>query len=152
MEYIEAPTKYQGNTGTGMKSIFLAGGITNCYDWQSDICDLLQNEEVTLLNPRRKRFPIDDPRESMTQIRWEYDQMRKADAISFWFSKETLNPIVLYELGAHSMTDKPLFVGVDPEYLRKSDVEIQTALARPEIKVVYDLNELAEQVKEWIRD
>ncbi|MBT4446489.1 hypothetical protein HOC96_04540, partial [archaeon] len=66
MEYIEAPTKYQGNTGTGMKSIFLAGGITNCYDWQSDICDLLQNEEVTLLNPRRKRFPIDDPRESMT--------------------------------------------------------------------------------------
>ena len=40
-----------------------------------------------------------------------------------------------------------IFVGMDKEYERKQDVVIQTKLARPEIKIVYSLEDLAQQIK-----
>ena len=75
--------------------------------------------------------------------------LRVADAILFWFPQETLCPIVLYELGAWSMSGKTIFVGVHPAYSRRQDVEIQTGLVRPEVNVVYSLEELAAQVMSW---
>ncbi len=42
---------------------------------------------------------------------------------------------------------KPIFVGVHPDYQRRKDVEIQTQLVRPEVKVVYSLEDLAQQVR-----
>lgn len=80
----------------------------------------------------------------------EFDKLRKADFISFWFPSETICPIVLYELGAHSISTKPLVIGLDPEYKRRQDVEIQTKLVRPEIEIVYDLNSLANNIFETI--
>jgi hypothetical protein len=44
------------------------------------------------------------------------------------------------------MTNKLLFVGIHPNYLRRQDVEIQTALVRPDIRIVYSLEALAQQV------
>ena len=35
--------------------LFLAGGITNCPDWQADALALLSNQDITVANPRRKR-------------------------------------------------------------------------------------------------
>jgi len=105
--------------------------------------------DLILFNPRRKRFPIDDPAAGPEQIKWEYDYLRMADAILFWFPHETLCPIVLYELGAWSMTDKPIFVGVHPDYTRRQDVEIQTKLARPDVRAVYALEDLAAQIAEF---
>lgn len=146
MKYIEAPTVYEGEE----KSLFLAGSITNAPDWQRIIVNLLKDEEIVILNPRRKHFSINDQKAAPTQIAWEYEHLRKATAISFWFSKETLNPIVLYELGAWSMSKKPVFVGIEPEYQRRRDVEIQTELVRPDVKIVNDLHALSEQIKLWI--
>lgn len=140
MRYIESPEIYE----SGGKSIFLAGGITNCPDWQQDIVSMLRDTDLTLLNPRRENFPIHDPNAALAQITWEYEHLRKANAILFWFPRETLCPIVLYELGAWNMTKKPIFVGVHPEYKRRPDVEIQTQLARPSIEVVYSLQDLAD--------
>ncbi len=151
MEYIEAPTNYEIGLFGNSKSLFLAGGISNCRDWQRDLSNLLVAEDLVLLNPRRANFPMHDPSAAMEQIVWEYQHMRRADAISFWFSSETINPIVLYELGAHSMTDKTLFVGVERGYVRRSDVEIQTQLVRPDVKIVYGLEDLSMQVKDWAR-
>ena len=142
MKYIESPQIYNGRK----KSLFLAGGITNCPDWQELMRKALKDTDIVLLNPRRYNFPIDDPNAAQTQIRWEYNHLREASMILFWFPKETLCPIVLYELGAWSMTDKKIFVGVHPEYERKQDVEIQTRLVRREVKTVYDLGTLSEQV------
>ena len=68
--------------------------------------------------------------------------MRKADIIIFWFPKETIGPIALYELGAWSMTRKKIVVGIHSEYTRRVDVEIQTKLARPDVEIVYSLIEL----------
>ena len=141
-KYIEALTEFDG---TG-KAIFCAGGISNCPDRQSQMVELLKPSLWIILNPRRANFPIDNPDASQQQIAWEYRHLRIASAILFWFPQETLCPITLYELGAWSMTDKPLFIGVHPNYPRRQDVEIQTSLVRPEIEIVYSLEELAEQI------
>ena len=145
--YIEAPNKY--NPKPGEHSLFLAGGITDCPNWQGWMVERLADSGLVLLNPRRASFPVDDPDAAPAQIAWEYKHLRLATAILFWFCAETLNPIVLYELGAWSMTNKPIFVGVEPGYERAQDVELQTKLARPDVKVVYALEDLAAQVEMW---
>jgi hypothetical protein len=94
----------------------------------------------------RKDFPIDDPGAAEAQIKWEHHYLRRAGSISFWFPKETLCPIVLYELGAWSMTAKPLAVGVEPGYEREADVRIQTRLTRPDVPILDNLEALAAQV------
>jgi len=127
--------------------LFLAGGIQGCPDWQSDMVSLLHDTSWVVLNPRRTNFPIHDPTAADAQIQWEYDHLRYADVILFWFPCETLCPIVLYELGAWSMTKKPLYVGVHPDYQRRQDVEIQTRLSRPDVRIVYSLEALAQEVK-----
>lgn len=146
MNYIEAPyTIARGR----IKSIFLAGGITNCPDWQQEMVQLLKDTDLILLNPRRENFPIHDPDAARTQITWEYDHLRIADAILFWFPCETLCPIVLYELGAWSMSDKPIFVGVHPDYARRQDVEIQTDLERTGVRIAHSVEELSQHVIKW---
>jgi len=144
MKCVEAPDTYE--LSSLEKAIFLAGGITGCPDWQADVVNLLDNKSGLLFNPRRKNFPINDPTASEFQIKWEHDYLRKANAILFWFPCDTLCPIVLYELGAWSMTDKPIFVGVHPEYQRRKDVELQTKFARPGVKVVHSIQDLVAQV------
>lgn len=145
MIIIEAPHLYDGRK----RSLFLAGGITDCPDWQAEIADLLNDLDLVLLNPRRQSFDIHDPKAAKEQIPWEFKHLRKADAISFWFPCEALCPIALYELGAWSMTRKPLMIGTHPKYSRRLDVEDQTALSRPEIKMVYDLPALSAQIRTW---
>ena len=131
-------------------SLFLAGGITGCPSWQDDFIGLLTQADMTLLNPRRDPWP-DDPDEVERQIRWEWQKLREATAISFWFPCETICPIALFELGAWSKAGKQIFVGVHPEYQRRQDVEIQMRLARPSLEVVYSLEDLAKQVKrDWL--
>ena len=152
--YREAPNRaplfLESLVDPNSPSVFLAGGITNCPDWQSVIKTLLKN--IIVFNPRRKDFPIGDPGAALEQIKWEHDYLKTASSILFWFPCETLCPIVLYELGAWSMTDKPIFVGVHPDYARKQDVQIQTSLARPWISIVYSLQELANKVNNWAVD
>lgn len=106
---------------------------------------------LTIYNPRRENFPIDDPNASEQQITWEYNHLRDADIISFWFDSGSLNPIVLLELGKYALSSsKPIFIGIDPEYKRIQDVQIQTRLSRPDVEIVYSLDDLADQVVEYL--
>jgi hypothetical protein len=137
--------------------IFLAGGITSCPDWQAEIIELLRDVQGTLLNPRRANFPIHDPNAAFEQIQWEYIAMNQwADAISFRFSVGSLNPIVLFELGCHSVrldlygVPITIFVGVHTDYERRQDVEIQMHLRRPALQIVDTLEALADQITAWI--
>ncbi len=149
MIYIEAIEEFNGYSG--YKKLFLAGGITNCPDWQQEMRGLLEETDLILLNPRRANFPIGDPTAASIQIAWEHHALRAADAILFWFPKETLCPIVLYELGAWSMTEKPIFVACEPGYSRIQDVKIQTRLVRNDVDVVKSLDNLACQIRGWMR-
>jgi hypothetical protein len=130
-------------------SIFLGGGITDCPDWQEEICRLLSNNDVNLVNPRRSDFDVTNPNMSKEQIRWEYEHLSKCDAIMFWFPMETLCPITLYELGFHA-GKKKLFVGCHPDYKRKFDVTEQLRLVDSSIIVKDSLESLVEQIKNYL--
>jgi hypothetical protein len=147
--YKEAPNDIDVQKGS--VAVFLAGGITNCPDFQSEICNKLKSlpDSLIILNPRRANFPIHDPSAAETQIRWEYKMLRRANLISFWFPKETLCPIVLLELGAAMMTKTPLVVGVHPDYVRKQDVVIQASCARPGLPVFDNLEDVVDGIKFW---
>lgn len=128
-------------------TLFLAGGITNCPDWQEQVINNLHDCDVTVFNPRRKEFDINDPSATEIQIAWEYKKLREATAILFWFPKETLCPIVLFELGAHLGRDIPLFIGCQQDYARIKDVQIQSRLVRPSIHVFIGLVWLIDRVR-----
>jgi len=149
MIYVEAPQEFE--VPPGAFSVFLAGGITGCPDCQSEICDKLKNkpDSLVIFNPRRKDFPIENPLVAEDQIPWEYKYLRKASLISFWFPKETLCPIVLFEYGAHTMTRKPIVVGAHPDYVRRQDLEIQTKLVRPVLPIFDNLDDVIEGIKYW---
>jgi Nucleoside 2-deoxyribosyltransferase like len=141
MKYIQCPT--EADLHSLESTLFLAGGISNCPDWQSELTVKLESSNWTVLNPRRTDFDAGNSRLAKSQIDWEFRHLRLASAIAFWFPSETLCPITLFELGAWSMTDKPLFIGVDPKYQRRLDVKIQTQLARPEVVILESLTDLA---------
>jgi len=150
---IEAPEEIYSRKNNDNLKLFLAGGITNVPDWQSKVIERLNDiENLTIYNPRRKAFDVEDKNIMEQQIVWEYNHLRDADIISFWFAKETLNPITLYELGKWAnATNKQIVIGIEPEYARKDDVIIQTNLARPEIKYFHSsVNSLSEELRKII--
>jgi hypothetical protein len=132
------------------RSLFVAGGISNCPDWQRELISSLTASHVgaDLFNPRREDYP-DRETEAIRQIEWEFNALNQADAVLFWFPKETLCPITLLELGRFTHDKKTIFVGTHPEYQRKLDVITQLRLARPEIEVVHSLESLAGQILVW---
>lgn len=146
MKYIESPEVYRPQDGDA--SIFLAGGISGCLDWQQDMVRLLTDTHLVLLNPRRQDFPADNPAAAEAQIRWEVDHLRLANEVLFWFPSETLCPITLYELGSWAMTDKTIYVGVHPDYQKRFDLEVQLKLVRPMLEIASSLEELAQQVQQ----
>jgi hypothetical protein len=134
----------------GSNVLFLAGGITGCPDWQAEIVDRLSDiEDLTILNPRRADFPIDDPSAAEAQITWEFRHLRQATLILFWFPKESICPIALYELGAWTVKPgfRQLLVGVDPEYSRRQDVVIQTRLVHPDLRIDSSVSGLVDSVR-----
>lgn len=146
MKYVECPEVYNDTD----LSLFLGGGITDCPDWQAEITNKLSDIPLVLLNPRRPTKPDD----SYEQIKWEFDHLEKADLRLFWFCKETLCPIVLFELGKWIHLDKTpkgkLLIGIDKGYERLEDVVIQTNLVRDDVKIVHSLEEIAGQIKDLI--
>lgn len=75
-------------------SIFLAGGISNCPDWQGEVAEeLAQNTNAVIYNPRRDDFDMTAYADiSRAQIKWEYHALRYSQVNLFWFPCETLCP------------------------------------------------------------
>ena len=136
MRIVESPDPYKAVRGE--TDLFLAGGITNCPDWQAEMLKKLKGD-IVVYNPRRANFPIDDPNAAKEQITWEYNRLKVAKEILFWFSRGSLNPIVLFGYGMWGLSkwsSKKIFIGVDPEYERKQDVYIQTELVRDDYRLI----------------
>jgi hypothetical protein len=149
MRSIVAPEEFCSGEKDTAPSVFLAGGISGCPEWQSEVMAALADAGVILLNPRRPDYR-DEPDAARAQIAWEFVHLRRADAILFWFPCETLCPITLFELGAWSMTNKPLLVGTHPGYKRRLDVEAQLALVRPDVTIADSLDSLIALLREWL--
>lgn len=150
MIYIEAPNG-PTRASWSLPSVFLAGGITDCVNWQEDVVGRLAHLDIALFNPRRAAFPMHDPAASEEQITWEFNALRDADLILYWFAGgPSVQPIALYELGFFAYLDKPIVVGCDREYLRRRDVEIQMKLARPHLRVRDSLDDVCNDAERII--
>ena len=113
---VEAPNEIYSIEKQWDTKIFLAGGISNCPDWQAEMIE----------------------------------KLKVANLIVFWFSKGSLNPIVLYELGMWGNSRAvTTVVGIDPEYERKQDVIIQTKLAKGDHQICNSLYEVSNAVKRF---
>ena len=168
--YIEAPKPFVGGhladpdsviathepvSKTAGRSIvvFLGGGITGCWDWQTRAVTLLNLKyaaaqtaakrplrDLVILNPRRASFPMDDVNAAREQIAWEHENLHKADVHAFFFAStsQSEQPITLFEYGYWLGQPKSeLVVGIEPGFLRRQDVEIQTVLERDDV-VIHD--------------
>ena len=134
---------------------FLAGGITNCKEWQDAILNKLNefkiDNNLIVFNPRRKKFQINDPTASFDQIRWEFEYLEQCDIFSMYFDSpiESDQPICFYELGRNiermkmkfpDNWDKRIIITGNYQFKRMNDVVIQTMLVtNSKIKVnVFD--------------
>jgi hypothetical protein len=137
---------------SAFQTLFLAGGITNCPDWQAEFVDKLEDTNLWIYNPRRDHFDVNDPSVSTEQIEWEHERLVKAEIVSFWFCKETLCPITLFELGAalQNYPSPRVIIGIEPGYAREFDVREQTRLVQgygPKIPIYNDLNDMANYLR-----
>jgi hypothetical protein len=123
----------------GTPTVFLAGGISSCPDWQAEVPALLgEHVNAVLLNPRQASFDVSDPSASRRQVFWEEDHLERADVLFFWFpdSGPVVQPIALLELGRYvAAGNRPAVVGADSGYARRQDVLLQLARTRPDIEV-----------------
>lgn len=125
-------------------SCFLAGGITNCPDWQHEVIKQLYgfafgSSEPIIFNPRRENFPIWDKSAAVQQIEWEYKMLERCDIFSMYFSSgDSDQPICMYELGRNILRmqmkhpsdwQDRIVISVEDGYKRIQDVLIQTGLA-----------------------
>lgn len=142
MNYIEAPNDYSGDD----PYVFLAGGISDTENWQAEFLGRVEGHSLSVLNPRRKSFPMGDAVEGRRQIEWEWRYLQRASLVAFWFPPQTLCPIALFELGACCSSSVPLVVGSDPAYARRFDLEVQLRLRRPEIELHDSIAAVADHV------
>lgn len=115
------------------RSIFLAGGISDCADWQENVAVQIASEveNCIVYNPRRTDFDMNAYEEvSRQQITWEYHALRLSTVNLFWFPAETLCPITLMEYGSamERLRTGALMCGTHPDYKRRFDVIEQTEL------------------------
>ena len=54
----------------------------------------------------------------------------------YFVGGDQIQPICLYELGRNLVEHNQVIISVEDNYARKNDVLIQTALARPDIKII----------------
>lgn len=119
-------------------SVFLAGGITGCPDWQKIVIQELESEDISVYNPRQERFCVADKSASYKQIVWEYERLEKMDIFSMYFcGGDSIQPICMYELGRNILRMQNRFpsdwqnrivISVEDGYQREQDVIIQVEL------------------------
>lgn len=145
-KYYEAPNKIPNNERGGL---FLAGSITGAWNWQEKAAEKLI-AKYHIYNPRRSDYGICSEEKLFEQIKWEYDALRQASHVLFYFSHETVAPITLFELGSRledSKSMQEIFICCHPNYPRARDVRIQATLNGYNHRKIYrDLDEMVGDV------
>lgn len=140
--YIEAPTEYQ--PAVGERSVFLAGGITGCPDWQAEARERIHDRmpEAVVINPRRSVF--DPSSDEALQVEWEHRHLHLVDVVLFWFPDASSDqPIAMYELGAALHRGASVAVGAEQAWHRYRNLAAQVRLADRNAEIHTGLDDLA---------
>lgn len=161
MKVITAPEYYALRNDD--VAVFLAGGITNCEDWQNKVIDCLKRytsnitDKLVIFNPRRSEWPSNgDLEEVRRQIHWEADYICKCNIFSMYFTntKDSDQPICFYELGRY--TQGRDIISYQEGFRRALDVDIQMEILCPGIKVNKNITPeqhaelIFKKYKEWV--
>ncbi len=137
-DYYEAPD-YCLEGEISAATVFLAGGITGVERWHDRAAHTLLGAGVTVFNPNRANFPIDDPAAGWEQVSWEQHHLHLADVTLFWFPASdravTTQPIAMFELGQALGENRRIVVGASSGYPREADVRMLCRIARPGMTV-----------------
>lgn len=124
--------------------LFMAGGISGCWNWQDALYQAvayhldrllptgweLDNKPFTIASPRRAHGLEKDGNAAAEQIAWEYEAMGRTALTSFYFTRDTVQPITLLELGKHlSQPWGNHITACELGYERAFDVYTQTNLS-----------------------
>lgn len=146
------------------KTVFLAGGISNCKEWQKAVMQELKDTDVSIFNPRQEYFDITDKFASYKQIQWEFERLEQMDIFSMYFCNDNSDqPICMYELGRNIVRMQNRFptdwqnrivISVEQGYRRAEDVIIQTRLCAPNVNVDKDATTVrhANRILEAVRN
>jgi Nucleoside 2-deoxyribosyltransferase like len=145
MQVIVAPDMSQPIYPT---TLFLGGGISGCPNWQEYVITKLSGYQLTIWNPRRKTFQMNDRDAAQIQTDWEIDRLRIADINAYWFSSGTLNPIALVEIGESFALRERIVLGMDQEYARKWDLEFRMDKYLPWEAISYTLDDFVKNIKD----
>ncbi len=132
-------------------SVFLAGSIEQdtAEKWQEALIRRLADDEITILNPRRKAWDASWDQsirheEFRKQVEWELSAMERADVIAMYFDPNTKAPVTLLELGLFAASRK-LIVCCPEGFWRKGNVDI--VCEKYGIRQVASLEALAWELK-----
>ncbi len=144
LQVITAPS----NEEPKYMTLFLAGGITNCKDWQNEVVNNINSCDITVFNPRQINFDITDHDATRKQIEWEFKRLEQMDIFTMYFcNSDSDQPICMYELGRNIVKmqnrfpndwENRIVVSVEEGYKRADDVRIQMQLCAPKIFVDCD--------------
>ena len=90
-------------------TVFLAGGITNSWDWQTEVINILdeidkkekQQGVLRIYNPREE-YNVDNKVYTMEdRIKWDYEKMNNATIFSAYLTKEATQGATLFEIGRY---------------------------------------------------
>ncbi len=111
-------------------TIFLAGSIEmgKAENWQLSFAEKFDSIGFEVFNPRRSDWNPDwiqsfENPHFYQQVDWELNALEKSDYILMRFTKGTMSPISLLELGLYANTKK-LVVICDDEFWRKGNVDM----------------------------
>ena len=136
------------NISNSQVSLFLAGGSTK---WRETVEHTLEcNEDfhsVVILDP------YDENYSTLPNTAWEAQMMKKADCIVFWFTKESVCPVSLFELG-YALRDhtKDIIIGVEPGYPKEDELDAQLITLCPKLVPFSSLEQLTRAIELYVED
>ena len=149
---IQSPKEFKKKAG--YTSVFLAGSIEmgKAEDWQKEIIDSLEDENIMFLNPRRDDWDSTWKQEKTDknfkeQVTWELTALEFADYIALYIDPNTQARITLLELGLHARNGK-LIVCCPEGFDRKGNIDITCDLY--DVEQVDTLEELIKAIKKKV--
>lgn len=167
MKIIQSPEDIILNEKEDKILIFLAGGITNCSNWQDSLLEnlklILKEKEyfqnLIFINPKRESSILFiNEEEIIKQIKWEYKYLNQCDIFTMFFDDTKLSdqPICFYELGKYvnqfqniykNNFEEHILISYKKGFRRTLDLKIQIDLAsNSKIKPI-EINEITEYSK-----
>ncbi len=131
MKVITAPEYYSPKNNE--VCVFLAGGITDCDDWQQEVIYYLKlisedkTDRLVIFNPRRNKWPKNgDSEEIRRQIHWEVDYINMSNIFSMYFTntEKSDQPICFYELAKY-LNKAYKIISYQEGFKRALDIDIQ---------------------------